>query len=218
MAIQLVDTQGLGNKVDGTRFNALRTSARPLEYQSNGTYGATLLSGVMAAGLAAGAEVFQFRWTDPSKKAVIQEILFEGAGSIVAFTAGVGVLKVNVHRSWTVDGSGGTPATMTGDNGKLLSTMATSLMGVSGSMRIASTAALVAGTKTTDVQGIGGCVTGVPAAAGAQVFPNNALFQPDQLHPLVLGTNEGFSIVATVPATGTWSFGVTIRWAEVDAY
>jgi hypothetical protein len=33
--------------------------------------------------------------------------------------------------------------------------------------------------------------------------------------PLVLVQNEGFIIRATVPATGTWEFGVLLEWSEI---
>jgi len=36
--------------------------------------------------------------------------------------------------------------------------------------------------------------------------------------PLVFAQNEGFVVRATVPATGTWQFGVTVAWTEVTAY
>jgi hypothetical protein len=36
--------------------------------------------------------------------------------------------------------------------------------------------------------------------------------------PLVLAQNEGFIIRATVPATGTWDFAVTMEWSEVSAF
>jgi hypothetical protein len=37
-------------------------------------------------------------------------------------------------------------------------------------------------------------------------------------HPLILAQNEGIVIQATVPATGTWQFGVKIDWTEITAY
>jgi hypothetical protein len=35
---------------------------------------------------------------------------------------------------------------------------------------------------------------------------------------LLLAQNEGFVVRATVPATGTWQFGVTVVWTEVASY
>jgi hypothetical protein len=37
-------------------------------------------------------------------------------------------------------------------------------------------------------------------------------------HPLVLAQNEGISVRATVPATGTWIASFLIKWAEVTAF
>jgi hypothetical protein len=37
-------------------------------------------------------------------------------------------------------------------------------------------------------------------------------------HPLILATNEGFVVEATIPATGTWQFALTLEWAELPAY
>jgi hypothetical protein len=33
--------------------------------------------------------------------------------------------------------------------------------------------------------------------------------------PLVFVQNEGFVIRGTVPATGTWEFGVLMEWSEI---
>ena len=37
-------------------------------------------------------------------------------------------------------------------------------------------------------------------------------------HPIVLATNEGGSIRATVPATGTWAASFLVKWAELTAF
>jgi hypothetical protein len=108
---------------------------------------------------------------------------------------------------------------MTGNNGKKRSTMASS--GV-GAIRIAATAALSAGTKTLDAQGIatvGGSTQGSSIAGDKLVAPGIDLFRYDGCNqPPVLGANEGLVIRATVPAAGTWSFGVTIEWSELTAF
>jgi len=218
MTIQIVDVNGLPLKVDGSKFNALRVNARPLDYGVNGAYTMSVRSGVLAAGLVANSEIFQFRWGEAVKKCVIQEILLEGAYSVAAFTAGAGDISAFVARAWTASGTGGTASVMTGNNGKLRTDMATSLLTVSGDARISSTAALGAGTKVVDTVGIGAIFQGIPAAAFATIFNNNALFQPDDLHPVILEQNEGLILRANVPATGTWQFGVTIRWTEVDTF
>jgi hypothetical protein len=180
-----------------------------------GSYGVNLMSGTMAAGLAAGAEVFQFRWTDPTKAGLIKQVSL-WAGSIGAFTAGFCAFEFVPARAWTADGSGGTAATLTTNNGKLRTSHPTTVLGAA---RIASTAALTAGTKTLDAQGLVSAGGSVTATAGTPLLPPTALIQPyGFFFPLVLAQNEGFVIKATVPATGTWTLGVSVLWDEATTF
>lgn len=89
-----------------------------------------------------------------------------------------------------------------------------------GSVRIASTAALGTGTKTLDAQSIGQYSIGIDTTANKQHTPAFALFSaaPGIESPIILAQNEGLTIRATVPATGTWQFGVTVHWTEVAAF
>lgn len=181
-----------------------------------GAYSLSMPTGVMAAGLAAGADIFHFRWTDPAKLCLIEAVEVEGLGAIVGFTAGIVRLSAFLARAWTVDGSGGTAATMTTNNAKARTGMATSLLGAA---RISSTAALVAGTRTLDAQPFGEVIAGAPATAGANILlpsPIYAPFSADSEY-LTLGQNEGIVVQATVPATGTWTGGLSVRWLEVVA-
>lgn len=218
MAIQLQGNTGTVAEVSGTTFRSLRTEKRPLDYGALGSYSLSMLSGTMAAGLAANSEIFQFRWTDASRICVVHEILIDGlGGSATAFAAGFAKVDCLVARSFTAAGTGGTAATITGNNQKLRTSMGTTLLGEA---RCASTAALGAGTKTLDTQAIGQYSFTVGTVASVQYLNQLALFSDDTYgdHPLILAQNEGFAIRATVPATGTWQFGVTVRWTEVSAY
>lgn len=218
MAIQIQGNGGTVADVDGTNYRAMRTTLRPIDYGAFGTYRMSLLSGTMAAGLAANAEVFQFRWTDATRLCVVSAITFDGlSGSATAFAAGFGKLDVLVARSWTADGSGGGAATLTGNNQKRRTSMGTTLLGAA---RIASTAALTAGTKTLDAQGIGQYSAAFGTTTSTQWIPQTQLFHQvgGVESPLILAANEGFVLRATVPATGTWQFGVTVCWTEVADY
>jgi hypothetical protein len=84
-------------------------------------------------------------------------------------------------------------------------------------IRHSSTAALVAGTRTKDAQPVDSVTFGISGTANTTFSPDRInLFQRLQAeHPLVLAANEGFTIQATVPATGTWSFLVVPEWDEV---
>lgn len=218
MAIQIQGNGGTVAEVSGTTFRALRVESRPVDYGALGSYRVSLLSGTMAAGLAANAEVFQFRWADATRLCVVQRVLLDGiGGSATAFTAGFGNINMVPARSWTADGSGGNAATLTGNNSKLRTSMGATLMGAA---RISSTAILGLGTKTLDTNAIGQYTFTVGTGVSVQIAPQVLLFGEDisGQHPLVLAQNEGFVLRATVPATGTWQFGATVLWTELTAY
>jgi hypothetical protein len=221
MGIQIQGYGGVVADVWGTGFRALKTHVMPHEHGSNGHYKKSLISGTMAAGLTANSNIWQLRWTHATKFCVVNQIVLDGVGGGTAFTAGFGNFRLFVSRSWTVDGSGGTSGTLTGDNGKARTSMATTLMGA---IRISSTAALTAGTKTNDTDSISSYTHSFAAAGNGQLI-GTVLFGAyqganvaDGHHPIVLAQNEGLTMTATVPATGTWQFGITVHWAEVDAY
>ena len=218
MAIQIQGNGGVIADVDGTNFRALRVANRPVDYGALGIYSVSMSTGVMAAGLAAGAEIWQLRWTDATRFCAVYSVEFDGAGSIAAFAAGATRADVVIARNWTADGSGGTAATLTGNNNKLRSSMGSPLVGA---VRIASTAALTAGTKTLDSQAVGAIARGATATAGIEILPALHLFSASDdsdNHPIVLAQNEGLVVRCTVPATGTWTGGVSSRWAELGAY
>lgn len=217
MAIQIQGNGGTIGEVDGTSFRALRTSKRPMDYGALGSYAATGRTGVMAAALAANSEIFQLRWTDATRLCVITSVHCSGGGGIAAFTAGAAIMELMIARSWTVAGSGGTAITLTGSNQKLRSSMGTSLVN---DMRVASTAALTAGTKTLDAQPIGSIVKGVTVTAGDTIFPAAHLYEINENdgQPIILAANEGIIVRATVPATGTWTTAIDVTWMEMAAY
>lgn len=217
MAIQLQGASGVIAQVDNS-FDAVRVSNRPLDPGALGAYRLSTFTGTMAAGLGANSEIFQFRWAESSGKlCVIHKIMFDGLGSITAFAAGVINIRAAIARSWTVDGSGGTAIVLTGNNQKCRASFASADTELTA--RISSTAALTAGTKTTDTQNIGGVVGGV-GASPAVMLPAQPFMDSygGTEHPIVLAQNEGIVILATVPATGTWVTGVTITWSEVLEY
>jgi hypothetical protein len=218
MAIQIQGNGGTVADVDGTNYRAMRSTLRPIDYGALGSYRLSLLSGTMAAGLAANSEVFQFRWSDATRICVVTSVIWDGlSGSATAFAAGFGKVDMLVARSWTADGSGGVAATISGNNAKQRTSMGSTLLGA---VRASSTAALTAGTKTLDTQAIGQYSAAIGTGTSVQWIPQFDLFHADPggESPLILSQNEGFVIRATVPATGTWQFGVTVCWTEVTAY
>jgi hypothetical protein len=218
MSFSIVGNTGVVAEVSGTGFRSLRMEQRPLDYGALGAYSLSMLSGTMAAGLAANSEIYQFRWTDATRVCAIRSVIIDGiSGSATAFTAGFGKVDMMIARSFTASGSGGTAATITGNNAKLRTNMGTTLVG---DVRCASTAALGAGTKTLDTQAAGQIGLAFGTTASVQYVTRVPIFgaSPGSEMPLLLATNEGFAIRATVPATGTWQFGVTTSWVELTAY
>lgn len=222
MAIQVQGNGGVIAEVDGLTYRALRVTLRPVDYGALGSYRLSMISGTMAAGLAAASDVYQARWTNASNLALIWGVLIDGmGGSSTAFSAGFAAFRLFFSRSWTADGSGGTSATLTGNNAKLRTAMATTLMAA---IRISSTAALTAGTKTNDSQPIGQQTFAIGTVASTNYLGQTCLYGSAALEdggnpaPLVLAQNEGITVQATVPATGTWQFGVTTAWSEVTSY
>lgn len=225
MAIQVQGNGGTTAEVDGTSYRALRVNNRPLDVGALGHYRLSMATGTIAAALAANAELFQFRWTDATRLAVIQKIMISAGANVAATAAGLVTLEATVARSFTVAGTGGTAATITGNNQKTRTSFGTTLLG---EVRCATTAALGAGTKTLDTQGIGNLTMGIGTGALTVAPTINLTERMDLLeqdgieqHPLVLAQNEGFVIkngATAWPATMTWALGVTVVWAETAAY
>ncbi|HWB77206.1 MAG TPA: hypothetical protein VG755_19705 [Nannocystaceae bacterium] len=195
--------------------SALRIDTHPDDDSALGSFGVSLASGNMAAGLAADAEVFFFRWTHPSIVASIQRVRM-WAGGIAEFTAGRYRFELLLARGWSSHSASGTTASMTGDSGKKRVGSASSQVAA---IEIASTAALTAGTKAIDAQGVGsvgGSTRGFGSFAEKLITPSGELFRyGGEAHAIVLRRNEGLVLTATVPASGTWRFGVDVEWCEL---
>lgn len=224
MAIQIQGNGGVVAEVDGLTFRALRVTGRPIDYGALGYYSIGMVSGTIAAAIAANSEVFQFRWVDATRFAVIYRLVCSAGMNVAATAAGLFALRAAMARGWTADGSGGTAATMTGNNQKLRTSMGTSLVGT---IRMATTAALGAGTKTIDGQDFGAMATGIGTGAittGVKlpIFDQQNLLNVDSTndHPVILATNEGILVRVgnAGPAAMTWHLAVSCQWAEVTAF
>lgn len=224
MAIQIQGNNGTILEVDGTTFRALRMTPRPVDHGALGAYCYGGFTGILPAALAANSEIYQFRWADATRLAVIRKIRISACVSTTFFAAGVPVqLDLVKSTGWTAAGTGGTaitPAALL----KRRTSMGATLV-AAGDMRIATTAALGAGTKTLETLALSTLVAPGPITAslnGQIIPPGTILWQAevgDGEHPLVLAQNEGFSIRSVaVPATGTWTVAIAVDWAEVTGY
>jgi hypothetical protein len=224
MAIQIQGNGGTVAEVDGTVFRAMRTISKPIDYGSLGHYNWGGFSGILPAALGANSEIWQFRWADATRLAVIMGIKISACVTTTFFAAGVPV-QVDLIKStaWTVAGTGGTGITPAATM-KSRTSMGSALL-AAGDMRIATTAALGAGTKTLEANAMRALLAPGPITAslnGQIIAPGTFIYNPDPEsgeHPIALVQNEGLSIRSVaVPATGTWQVAIDIKWAEVNAY
>jgi hypothetical protein len=183
-------------------------------YSIGGTNGATQ----MTAGIAAGSTIFSMRWTHATNLALIRRFTLSMGCGATAFAAGAAQFNFVAARGFTASDTGGTSLKPSANQNKLRTTgMGTSLIG---DVRISSTVALTPGTRTPDAQSLASIVAGVPNVAGQQIItPPFAMWdaRPGE-HPLLLAQDEGVILTCTLPATGTWFFGVKLDIAELAAY
>lgn len=227
MAIQIQGNGGVVAEVSGTTFRGMRVQSVPLEHGALGHYRIAVVTGTLAAALAAAAQVFQFKWTDAARLAVISKLQARFI-PLTPFTAATLTDHTSFDaffaRSYAA-GGGGTTLTLTGNNAKLRTSMGTSLAQIN----VSSTAALTAAT-TLDTQPFAQSIRKGnrvnPVAATEETiqgtwdvldFTANVM---NGEHPIVLAQNEGIVIRnRTVwPAAGTGIFQVECAWAEVASY
>lgn len=195
----------------------------PLPPGNGGGYRVSMVSGTIPAALAANSELFQFRYVTGAARVALVHGIYVSAGMNVAATAAALLsLRATIARAWTADGTGGTAATMTGNNQKMDTQHATA----EGACRMVTTAALGAGTKTLDAQDIGGVSYGILTGAitvtpNGTIIPKTALFDADvggMAFPAIIRNQEGIVVRSGIigPAAMTWNLTVDIIWSEVD--
>lgn len=196
--------------------NALRVFERPVNVGALGSYTVCAKSGIMAAGLAGASPIYAFLW----KPAIVATSLCAirrikmGAWNLgTAFTAGNWLFDLFVARAFTVQDTGGGAVTLTTNNGKLRTAFATTQAAI----QVSATATLSAGTRTKDANPFRTLAGGIPNTAFSPMLADTTVFNaaPGEWPLIFAGTGEGFVIEATVPATGTWTFGVSIDYDEV---
>jgi hypothetical protein len=206
---------------------AMRHSIRPLDHGVLGIYRLSAITGTLAAALAAGAQVYQFKWTDATKLAVLLKLRTTFL-PLTPFTAAT----LTDHTSFDAFrlssfalGGGGTSI-----SGASVPKTRTAMGNSLAAINIATTAALTAAT-TLDAQAFAQSIRKGnrvnPAAATEEVLMpqwfDGLDYNPDLAageHPQVFAQNEGFVIRnRTVwPAAGTGILLVETVHAEVAAY
>lgn len=223
MPLQIQGLSGTVLEVEaGNR--ASRIVSRPFDCGALGAYRYGGFTGILPAALGAGSEIFQFRWTDATRLAVVRKVRISASVSTTFFAAGVPVqIDLVKATGWTGQGTGGTAVTV-GTTLKTKSTMGASLV-AAGDIRIATTAALGAGTKNLEGNSMASVLGAGPITAslnGLIIPPGTLLFEAetsDGENPIILVQNEGFVVRSVaVPATGTWTAAIDIAWTEVTAF
>lgn len=219
MAINVAGAaSGIGQEVE-TNTRAARAVLRPIDVGVLGSYSACVQSGIMAAGLAGNSPIVAFLWKPtvaPTSLCLIRRIKMSAWNLGTAFTAGNWLFNFFMARAFTVQDTGGGAATLTTNNAKLRTTMALTQAAI----QVSATATLSAGTRTKDANPFRTLAGGIPNTAFSPMLADTEIFrqQPGEWPIVLASTGEGFVIEATVAATGTWTFGVTIDWDEVSSY
>ena len=212
MAVKVAGSAGPNVEVE-TNTLAMRVVVRPDDYGSQGIFSIGMATGTMVAGFGTGT-IFSFRYGS-TNLALVRKVIVS-AGGLAVFTAGLVNFSMFAGRSYTANMTGGTGATLTGNNQKLRTNMATT--GVS-DIRISTTAALAGGTFTLDAQPLAQLECSTPATAGTPLLYPFPLFESRVgEYPFVCAQFEGFNIQATVPASGTWTAAVIVIWEEMNNY
>jgi hypothetical protein len=212
-------------QVDPTQ-QALRATARPFEY--NTVNGVTLAGGHYAAGGLStavapngGVIMGNFRFTDSSRVAVILRAWANVTVATAVTAQRNDPLLLKIARSYTVDDStNGTALTLTGNNAKRRSNMATCIA----TMRMGANAAgMTGGTSTVDSNAVGQAMFNQALIAVGSGMVTTDLYKWDKTggdYPIVLSANEGLQLLwgTTTLATGTVVVGFGVEWAEVPAF
>lgn len=206
--------------VDPT-FAAAHMTLRPPE--QTGTYQIAAISGAVA-GVGAGSPVFSLRWAPGTGALCLINSVIVSATVTTGFTAAQELeYGMYVARGFTVSDTGGTQQVVSGNNQKMRTSMGTSLIASGGDMRISSTAALTAGTRTLDSQPMNANSFWALAATAGSTFSNVniPLFdrQPGE-YPIVLANNEGIVVnnILAMGAAGVVKLVVYVNWTEVATY
>lgn len=217
---------GVQADVDTLGTRALKTTLRPPDVGTLGSYQLSSVGGTyaspMAAGLAGASPIWSMRFNptvNPTSLMLVKKVQFHMASGTTAFTAGGVLFNLFPIRGYTVNDTGG--AALTTNTAVTTGKMRTSY-GISGlaDWRTSATATLTAGTQTVDTNPIGTINTTIPATANLILIPYGTNIYETKVgeQPLILAANEGLVLRATVPATGVWVFGVTMTWDEVASY
>src|SRR5258706_9636035 len=191
-----------------------------------GSYGLSVVTGTLAAALAASAVVYSARWGDATKIAVITSLrarLLPLTPWTAATLSDSSSFDCFLGRTFTASHTGGTALTLTGSSFKRRNSFSSTAFT---DLRIATTAALGGGTITLDAHPFCASLRKANRVNSAAATEEVIVPQIDGLdinfntvngdHPIILVQNEGVVIRnRTVwPAAGTGILLVEMNWNE----
>lgn len=211
MSVQIRGNGGTTAEVGGTIHRALRTADRPIEALAWNSLGVP--TGLLTT-VAAGGAIFSLRNTGANL--ILIRRIGIGFVTTTAFTAAQRLeYGLRSARAWTAADSGGTAISFASSN----TDMKTSLAAPNVEARVATTAALTAGTRSPDAnyQGITAGWSGAIGAAAPVPCIDNLLKHDPGDHPIVLANNEGILIdnLVLMGAVGVGVAYINVELAEV---
>lgn len=194
---------------------------RDLQGNLLGHYRTVCASGALVS-IGAGGILFSARWAGPLPPIALITRIQAAVSITTAVTVATPVnFEAIGYKAYTVADTGGATVLPT----KMRSTMSTSSFS---DFRMATTAALAAGTRTLDSVGFGygdvPVLTNTNATGTAVLITAGNAYPPIDLykwepggHPFILGVNEGFAIRESQagPVTGTYRVTFIIEHIEV---
>lgn len=199
-------------------FKAARVVVKPDEL--TGAYQISLASGALttvAASTASAGTLFSFRYAPGGSTVCVVKRVSVNWVQTTAFGAAQQMgLGLFVARNFTGADSGGTAATLTGNNQKYRTSLATTSVS---NINIGTTGALTAGTRTLDAQPLGSTYYYVSGVGTSLVNTDLLSYDPND-YPLVLANQEGFTIqnLVLMGATGVGTLVVNVEWFEANSY
>lgn len=209
--------------VDPT-YAASRVAVRPVEQL--GTYAVGAFTGAYT-GAGANTPVFSMRFVAGSagsaQIAMIQRVTMSFIQTTAFTTAQQMGFGLYVARSFTGSDAGGSQIIVSGNNQKFRTSFQTSQIATNGDMRISSTAALTAGTRTLDSQAVA-----VTHGWGGSVLLTTGSYLPQQVTlyenfpgdtPIILQSNEGLVLnnIVAMGAGGVFTVSINVEWTESAA-
>lgn len=218
MGIQIQGNGGVIAEVDGTTFRSIRVVNKPLDHGALGHYRLST-SIPLVVTQAANGTLFSFRWGDATRFCALQKIRLGVLQTAAATATIMPTFQAFIARGFTASDSAGTAITLTGNNMKKRTNMATTL--VTDIRKSAVAAGLTVGTRTLDAEPILEMGTQQTITTPNAILYERELLIDPGMHPHVLAQNEGFIVrgpTVVFGAAGTANLVIDVAWAEVTAF